>query len=256
MVAQLYCDWQVTEVVESESSPFGHRFGGPIEHDGVSEGECGFPCQMLYHLSADDPYLRIRIPGVKWLPLYYSFCFENRTMRTSYRVVSESRVVTYFDQPPSAVPAGDRFPWGDSPREFPEAPVALQPIPFDATNRKDVRQYAGVFGIGRLSAADKQELLEEFRSEWDSWSPDPWSGPMEGLLEAMGGPCPQGPPRSACPNPECENHERRNTLELFAIVPSHPVSHCSLWGEWAEFTVIIYEMCSRCSTITATNQCT
>lgn len=257
MNPQLYWDWQIFDLLEWEESEFGHHFGGPIAHEGLAEEQCGFPCHLLCRLNTDDPDIAIRIPGARWLPLYYSFCYENESMQTSYRVLSNSRVETYFDRTQSLKLGDDRFPYEDFPETFPERPLTLDLLAFDPTNREHVEAYVNVFGIERLSAADRSEYLEQLARNWDSWGGlEPWSGSEDELINSEAAPCPQGPPQSPCPNPRCGNHEQHGSMQLFAYIPSIPADGWSLWGEYGDDTVILYEICPLCFAITATNQCT
>jgi hypothetical protein len=64
----------------------------------------------------------------------------------------------------------------------------------------------------------------------------------------------QGAWKSRCINPECES-QRKNIL---AVIDHDDVDGVHFWDKWGEGeqVQIVYEICPRCSTILATNQCT
>ena len=196
------------------------------------------------------------IPGAKWLPLYYCFSFENESMRMGYRVLSDDRIQPFFDGKSRIRTGSDRFPGEEFPQEFPRTPLTTRAVPFDPSDLEHVARYVDAFGIGSLSLDNQRAFLQECKRWWDESAPDPWTRPLEELLQQCPGPACQGPPNSACANPECVNHSIKGHLELFALVPAVPISNVLLWGHEYEDTQILFEICPLCSTIVVTNQCT
>ncbi|MBT4867839.1 MAG: hypothetical protein HON53_22285 [Planctomycetaceae bacterium] len=253
---QLFHDYRIEEVLAAPQAEYGHHFGGPILHEGLSENECGFPVHLICNLNSRDPLVELALPNAQWLPLYYCFSYENQSMSMGYRVLSDQRIEAFFNNDERIDLGNDRFPGDDFPAAFPVTPLQTQSVTFDPTKVQDVSSYVNAFGIANLSLTDQQSFLKDCKQSWDKYAPEPWTGPLEELLDHQTGPACQGPPNSECANPNCANHTKKRELELFAVVPATPVPKISLWGEWGDDTQILFEICPLCFTIVVTNQCT
>jgi hypothetical protein len=64
---------KVSRVVEGTDDQFLHVFGGRRQHKGTTPHGCKAPLHLLYTFDTTDPAFPIKVPGIRYLPLYYSF---------------------------------------------------------------------------------------------------------------------------------------------------------------------------------------
>lgn len=249
----LFGDFRIATVAEGRGA-FAHTFGGPHDRAGAGRAACnGVLVHLLYRLDTTDPAVPVRVPGVRWLPLYY--CFDFRANDLGYRLLSDTEMVTFFPADDPNVSAEESWPGDDYPTEFPRRAVAVAPHPYDPTDLDDAYNWAGVFGIGRLSARRRRaararvarlaERLGFFVPETDAEFDAALARPYE-----------QGKPNAPCPNPACPNHARRGRLVPVALVPAEPVPGVHTFGAHGDGVIVTFHQCPECYTMRASNQST
>ena len=72
---------------------------------------------------AEDPLVPVRIPRVRYLPLYYSFVYNAGAV--GYQVVSDTEINILYLETTKVEP---NFPYENYPAAFPETPVSLSMI--------------------------------------------------------------------------------------------------------------------------------
>src|SRR5947209_4493493 len=122
---------------------YGHTFGGPHDRKGASRDDCdGLLIHLLHRFDLNDPAIPVRIPGVRWLPLYY--CFDFRANHLGYRLLSDELLETYFPSDDSNVTAHEEWPDENYPPEFPQSRMKIAAYDYDPTNLEDAYSWAGV----------------------------------------------------------------------------------------------------------------
>src|SRR5262249_50071114 len=139
----------------SGRSEYGHTFGGSQDRKGTSREDCdGILIHLLHRLDLKDPAIPIPIPGIRWLPFYY--CFDFRANDLGYRLLSDEELVTFFPTDDPNVSKEESWPDDEGyPLEFPKSSIKIAPYEYDPTDLDDAYQWAGVFGIGKLSNRDQ-----------------------------------------------------------------------------------------------------
>ncbi|AWM40364.1 hypothetical protein [Gemmata obscuriglobus] len=231
-----------------------HTLGGPHDRTGTARADCnGILIHLLHRLDLTDPAVPIRIPGVRWLPLYY--CFDFRANDLGYRLVSDEELVTFFpDDDPNVSPEES---WPDDegyPLEFPTCPITVGAFGYDPADLEDACRWAGVFGIGKLSARDQATAKERTAELMDGLglhAPET----DEEFERVMCSPFAQGRPDDPCLNPACPNREKRGQLTPIALLPAEPVPGVHTFGRYGGGVQLIFQLCPECATIRVSNQC-
>lgn len=248
----LFGDDRIGKAVSGRSE-YAHTFGGPLQQKGTSREECqDLAIHLLHRLDLTDPAIPTRIPGVRWLPLYY--CFDFRVDEIGYRLISDDKLEMFFPRDDPNVSEKEEWPDDDYPPRFRKRPVKVSPRDYDPLNIEDAFFWAGIFGIEKLKAHHREatkdriiELLE--RLDFETPESD------EELEEMLEFPFMQGIPNDPCLNPGCANHHTKGQLQVIALVPAEPVSGVHLFGEWGDGVRLIFQMCPKCYTIRVKNEC-
>lgn len=249
----LFGDYRIA-TASSGRGIFGHTFGGPHDRKGTSRADCnGILIHLLHRLDLTDPALPISIPGVRWLPLYY--CFDFRANELGYRLISDDELVTFFPTDDLNVSKEESWPDDEGyPQEFPRSEIKIEAYDYDPTRLEDAYRWAGVFGIGKLSEADRVAAKERAANDMECLG----FGVPETESEfeaALSRPFIQGKPASPCLNPECSNRTERGRLTTVAIVPAEPVAGIHTFGRWGGEVELIVQMCPKCYAFRVSNQC-
>jgi hypothetical protein len=237
----------------SGRSDYGHTFGGPHDRKGTSREDCnGILIHLLHRLDLTDPAIPVTIPGVRWLPLYY--CFDSRTNGLGYRLLSDGELVTFFQEDDPHVTKDESWPDDDYPIQFPKSNIEVTAYGYDPTDIEDAYEWAGVFGIGKLSKDDQataKKYVAERAEELGFYAPET----EEQFDEALSSPFAQGKPDDSCLNPECSNRRKKSSLTTIALMPGQPVAGVHTFGRYGDFVQLIFQMCPECHTIRVSNQC-
>lgn len=235
-------------------SKFGHTFGGPPDRTGTSREDCnGILIHLLHRLNLDDAAIPIAIPGIRWLPFYY--CFDFRVNELGYRLLSDESLVTYFPKDDPNVTDHEEWPDKDYPPEFPKSSIKISPYDYNPTDPEDAYDWAGIFGIDKLTKSDQEMLKKRAAKLMEGlgfYAPET----EEEFREALSRPFAQGRPAGTCLNPGCLNHKRSGRMSTIAIMPAEPVKGVHTFGRWGSEVQLIFQMCKRCYTIRVSNQCT
>ncbi len=235
---------------------FLHSFGGPARHRGAVPARCRQPLHLVYTLDLSDRRVGVTVPGVRLLPLYHGFVYENCAL--GYRVVSDEEIEVLHL--PSRRVSKD-FPDRDYPREFAPVPVVLRDQKFDRSDPEDILRLVGVFGVDRVPEGARPALRKLLKKEYREYAAlfetaeDGTPDTLEGLARPFDYPFQQGRPDSPCPDPRCENHGKASSMHVLALVGSSPVPGVALWGESGEGVQLIFEICPLCRAICTSNQC-
>lgn len=237
---------------DSNSSDYGHTFGGEHDRRGASREDCnGILIHLLHRIDLRDPCVPIQIPGLNWLPLYYVFDFRANDL--GYRLTSENSMETFFPLDDENVTSKEEWPGKNYPASFPRSDFSVFRCDYDPTDREDAYMWAGVFGVPKLSTADRQSVNRRVERDCQ-FTYDFTDATEEEYEDAMCFPFMQGKPNNMCLNPGCESYSRHGQLSVIALLPPEPVPGVQLWG--GAGVQLIFEMCPLCYTIRSSNQCT
>jgi hypothetical protein len=249
---KLFGDYRIAAVTSGRSR-FGHTFGGPPDRKGTSRADCnGILIHLLHRFDLSDPLIPIKIPGIRWLPLYY--CFDFRVNVLGYRLTSDESLLTFFPTDDENVSDDESWPDEDYPLEFPKSTVKLSAFDYDPTNLEDAYIWSGVFGIRKLSSEDQAAARKRVVEEMDGLG----LGPVEteeDFEDALQWPFMQGKPNGDCMNPDCPNYRMTGKLAVFALMPAEPVKGIHTFGRWGGGVSLIFEICPDCFSIRVSNQC-
>jgi hypothetical protein len=238
----------------SGRSKYGHTFGGPHDRKGTSREACdGILIHLLHRLDLTDPAIPLSIPGIRWLPLYY--CFDFRANELGYRLISDEELVTFFPFDDPNVSKEESWPDDDYyPLEFPKSSIKVAAYDYDPTDLEDAYQWAGVFGIGKLSRRDQaaaKRRAAELAEGLGFYAPET----EKEFEEALSSPFMQGNPDNSCLNPKCSNRRKKSSETTIALIPAEPVKGVHTFGRWGDGVQLIFQLCPKCYTIRASNQC-
>lgn len=249
----LFGDYRIAAATTGRSK-YGHTFGGPHDRKGTSRKDCdGILIHLLHRLDLTDPAIPIAIPGIRWLPFYY--CFDFRANDLGYRLLSDEELVTFFPTDDPNVSKEESWPDDEGyPLEFPKSSIKIAPYEYDPTDLDDAYQWAGVFGIGKLSNRDQAAAKKRVAKLMDGLGlgvPET----EKDFEEALSNPFMQGKPDTPCLNPNCSDRKRRGQLIPIALMPAEPVKGVHTFGRWGAGVQLIFRICPKCYTIRVSNQC-
>lgn len=223
-------------IVPGADRHFDHWFGGPPVHTGVRFRNSATPLHLVYSLDLRDPAVGVTWPLAPRLPLYYGFRFDGA--QCGYRVVNEHRI-TLLTEPGRLC---DDFPYANYPREFPRIRVRTSPLQYEDAKLMLFCDAFSRYSLGTpecaLSARDNARLQR-------------LGHPFSQVGEPMW--LMQGRPHSACPDPKCRSRYPSWKMETIAVVCDTPAPGVSLWG--GNCVQVVFELCTRCGAILASNQC-
>jgi hypothetical protein len=236
---------------------FRHSFGGPPRHEGAVPPRRRRPLHLVYSLDLSDPRVGVTIPGIRLLPLYHGFAYQDGDV--GYQVLADDRIRVFR--------LGSRRGRRNSPDknyplpEFPRVAVSVEETVFDPSDPEAAAAFIGVFGVDRVPERTRPKL-RKLLARWYRRQEDLFEGPDEGppetleeLAQLFDFPFQQGRPDSPCPDPRCENHGKAGSMRVLALVGSSPVPGVALWGESGEGVQLIFEICPLCRAICTSNQC-
>lgn len=237
----------------SGRSRYGHTFGGPHDRKGTSRDDCnGILIHLLHRLDLTDPEIPLTIPGFRWLPIYY--CFDFRANDLGYQLISDDELVTFFPTDDPHVSNEESWPDENYPTELPKSAIKIDAFDYDPTRLDDAYQWAGVFGIEKLSMRDKQAAKNRVAEFMDGLG---YNAPEteKDFDDALSSPFKQGKPDMPCLNLKCSNRKKRGQLTTIAIVPAQPVEGIHTFGSLGGDVQLIVQKCPKCNTFRVSNQC-
>lgn len=217
------------------SGKYKHRFGGLPLHRVRGPTKRLIALHCLYLFDTSDPALPRILRNRSWLPLYYPMM--NNACDFAYRVVSDDEIVVHLI---SDGPHED-FPYEGFPEELPEQRVRLERLSYD-----DQKTLVYAF-TARDCLSEEAISMRDRRFLKDSGYPFTQVGGIQYMM--------QGVPELRCPNSKCKYAEYSNMHEVFAVVWNNPIPGFKLWGEYGDFSQIVYQVCPKCSTVFACNRC-
>jgi hypothetical protein len=230
-----FCDPPL-RVVLDEESPYGHFFGGPPIHEGARFEGAPIALHLLHCFNLNDPLLPIE-PSIhnEWLPLYYGVPFDG--CEFGYHIGSEGQLRIFSGEQVLTDDGAEEPEFADYPLEYPKVPFRLEPLTYEQ-ERAIIYRDAWLPRGGRLSHDDR-ELAEALY---------PYTQ-IGGILPFL-----QGPPRRMCPNPACPCHHY-GFMSPLTVVLNEPIPGLFLWGEYGDWTQIIFVRCDECGSIYTYNEC-
>lgn len=243
----------------SGQSKYGHTFGTLVDYSGLKVGRGKPPVHVLFRINLKDPCVSLKLGTISWLPLLCAIRYG--ACHLGYRVDSDDSV-TILHQADRQL--WDGFPSADYPTILPVEPVAFRRRKYRATDPQDVYVWAGVFGYEHVSQRQFGRVVNWAQEVGVVDETDLSEGEtIESFLRESECPFVQGRPVEACPNPDCPNSRRKQSLKTLAVFSQEldPIERRrgkvkSLWGDNCEDLQIIYQICPKCSAISTTNQCT
>jgi hypothetical protein len=234
---------KVARVVEGADRNFRHVFGGPSKHKGVTPKGCDLPLHLVYSFDTADPAFPLQIPGIRYLPLYYSFPYNAGAC--GYRVKSETEIEVLYMETRKAE---TDFPYANYPSVFPERQVYLSPISYDQHKTLVYWLQVDNGALGRelaLSDCDRKLIFDEFRYPFTQ---------LGGIHRMW-----QGIPDAVCPDPSCVNHKHGSFMDVLAVVWNQPHPGVFLWDfddQPRDDVQVIFQICPKCHAVHACNRCT
>jgi hypothetical protein len=192
---------------------------------------------LVYTFDTADPAFPVQIPGIRFLPLYYSFRYNGGAC--GYRVKSEDEIEVFYME---TYKVERDFRYTGYPLHFPERSVRLVPVSYE--QHKSLVFYLEA-GIEALGDADRKMVTKELHYPFTQ---------LGGIHRMW-----QGVPTVACPNPSCEYSEYNCFMDVFAVVWNEPHSGVFLWDAETPDgcdVQIIFQICPKCRSIHACNRCT
>ena len=264
-----------------QSDEFEHTFGGSPASFGIQFVNCE-PLHLLYRLNQADPAVAAGLPGIRWLPLCYHFCYASFESDLIYRVRSDTEVELIS---PLDAERDQDFPWKGFPASFPPSGAAFQQVSYDPTTAEDALRLAAIFGFDHLSDHQMKravEIADETSSIIREWDLPDWT-PEDIVRCAYPEPFVQGAPSKSCGNPNCSaeiayqtedvtiefdetdglellrqtsvkrttRDVRRNSMHVFAVHQPDE-SDNRIWPH----VQLVFQVCEVCHCIRVTNQCT
>lgn len=231
----------ISRVVLESDGIHQHRFGGPPVHRGSIPKPGDSALHLLYTFDTTDPQFPTRMPGVRYLPLYY--CFQYNAGDVGYHVLSDDRIrIRYM----STTKVENDFPFEHYPAEFPEHNVSLQPISYD--------EHKALL----LSMAFSDHIIDDeiYLSESDRHFIQQSDYPFTqiGGIQRMW----QGVPEVECPFHHKADHVNAWGMQVFAVVWNEPVPGVYRWDDegLADDSQVIFQICPACHYIHACNRYT
>lgn len=248
----LFGDYRLATATSGRSF-YKHTFGGPHERKGASREDCGGRLiHLLHRLDLMDPAIPFTIPGVRWVPFYY--CFDLNVSHFGYRLISDDAMETFVSEEAPRTPR-EQWPAKDYPSKFPKSRINLRVCPYDPAKLEDACHWAAVFGLAKLSRSDRKLAREQMAESLREYG---LSAPKTAREcdAAFASPFLQGRPGNACLNPKCPRHGKAGKMLPIALVSEEPVKGVSTFGGYDDLLQLVFEMCGKCYSIRATNQCT
>lgn len=227
---------KIARVAEGADSRFTHVFGGPRKHKGTTPRGCKAPLHLLYTFDITDPAFPVKIPGIRRLPLYYSFTYNAGAC--GYRVKSDIEIEVLYMETKEVEPD---FPYEDYPSEFPERRVRLHPISY---NEHKTLVFSIEAGKEALSETDRKLIFDRFRYPFTQL----------GGIHSMW----QGIPSVQCPNRACKYSQYDCFMDVFAVVWNQPHNGVFPWDtdeSMDDSIQVIFQICRKCHSIHACNRC-
>jgi hypothetical protein len=235
-----------------------HTFGGPMRYDGAVPEGSEQPATLLFRLDMRDECVGVKIPRVRWLPIFYPF--GNLGGPFIYRVRS-NRAIEMLCQPypKSMYRRGVKF--GTYPTEFPQAPAYLFPTGYDPKDPEAVDYCGAVLGIDGLSEKERAALLRGMNKMYvkrygDVYDPESdYYESLDGLVSECS-PFTQGMYNSPCPVPECVNHGKDGGMRALMFIdpePDDPLYELIGGGDDGQ---LVFEICPKCHVLMAHNPAT
>lgn len=240
----LFHDWRAFGIVAGKSA-YDHHFGGPPMDRAMQRQTNVLLFHLLFKLDTHDPAMAIRVPGIRYLPLYY--CFDYQLNAVGYQLKQDGELRLFLNADDPNVTGIETFPFEDFPESFPPIAVSLKDLCVDRMDIDDAYNFAEVFGIAGLSPEMQSAVRERAQEDYEVFYGYRFEDDEE--WQPCGCFFSQGRPDSACPNPDC----RQSPMKVIAAVPNNCLPGIALWGEFAT-TSIYFEMCDACHSILATNQ--
>jgi hypothetical protein len=246
-------------IVASESAST-HQFGGTPYHAGAICPVCRIPLLLLADLDCEPIRLtenKELFNRLDRLPFYY--CWRCCAEKLSYQV--DKRSIKIFKNEGKV--QGDDFPYAGFPATFPRQPVDLVPIPYEIAKLLVVAQEVGLEWLSENDQMAVQTGLESLRHSWFAKS-------SVNRHQIGGFPnLEQGHEYVVCPNPDCEEHKMAKRgrgcrmLELVVLLndPHSGLPMCEGPGELSSpndfnaYVQVVYWVCEKCLTLTASNRC-
>jgi len=225
----------VARAVLGSDDKYRHSFGGPHQHRGTTPKGCAQPLHLLFTFDTTDPKFAVRIPGIRYIPLYYSFPYNAGAC--GYRILNDEQIEVLYMEIETTEP---NFPYENYPAEFPLLPIQLTAVSYEA--HKSI-VFAIHVGKESLSVDDRQIVCDELGYPFTQ---------IGGYHDLC-----QGVPEVPCPNVACEYHEYSCFMQVFAVIWNNPLKDISLWSKdsWDDIQTI-FQICPKCQSIHACNRCT
>lgn len=219
--------------IRSEDTKYDHICGGSGIHHGATPKGLPKALHHIYTFDTTDPKFPFKLSRRRYLPLFYGFAYNAGAC--AYRVVSDSKIKVIYMETEEVEPD---FPYPGYPDEFVATKVEIQKFPYEAKKLF----YATIVDEYCLNEADEDQLEAELGSDFTQ------IGGHHRLT--------QGPPQIECKNPKCIWFDSLGSLEVFATVWNQPHEGIQLWSkEECDDIQVIFQICTECGTIHASNRC-
>jgi hypothetical protein len=201
-----------------------HTCGGSFRYEGGVPENSEQPATLLFHFDMTDECVGVKIPRVRFLPIFYPF--GNLGGPFIYRIRSNRAIeILSRPYPKSSYRRGVKF--GTFPTELPPAAVHLMPTQYDPRNPRDVDYCGGILGIDGLSEKENATLLRKMNAMYkkrygDVYEPERhYCESLDDLVRECS-PFTQGNYNSPCPVRDCVNIARREPCVPCCVLIRNP----------------------------------
>jgi hypothetical protein len=246
------------DVISYDMDEYKHTFGGVVSYQGIVPPNSELPAALLFRFDLRDPSVGVKIPRVRWLPIFYPF--GNLGGAFIYRVISNRAIeILSNPYPKSMYRRGvkrDAFP-----TDLPKQHVELLPTGYDPRDPEDVDYCGAVLGIDGLTPRERTTLLRKMNQMYvkrydDVYEPERHH--CKSLDDLVPECCPftQGMYNSPCPRKDCVNHRKEGGMRaLLCIDPEEDDEFYELIGA-GDDGQLVFEICPKCHTLMAHNPAT
>lgn len=224
-----------TVKIDFGAGDYAHRFGGKPQHQIRGNNRKLTTLHCLYLLDCADPGLPSIVAGQRWLPLYYPLF--NNACEFAYELLSDDEIKIHLvSEPPE-----EHFPYDAYPVVLPQRDVHLRTLSYEEEKTLVYYFNAEFANLGKAISVDDLKFVRDLGYPFTQL----------GGIQYMT----QGKPEQRCPNPKCEYNDFSNMHTIFGVVWNNPVPGFQIWGEYGDYSQLIYQICPKCHTIYVCNRC-
>jgi hypothetical protein len=235
-----------------------HRMGGPARHKGIKDPLTGRSAIPIFEFDLSDIYLGIRIPRIKRLPIYYTFCAN--LWDFAYRVVSDQRIELILPKKGRSkldaeeLERAARFDARYS-NGFPEQPQKIVWFKYNSLDPEHFF-YRNIFQSPGLWPEEEKELLRGLNAHNKDFLKKPARSLEDAVSKLPEFTFPVGNPMDHCPEPECRKGKKDFMKLLLWLTPEEGEEPLYTAIAGGDSGILSVTWCTHCYAIRVNHQCT